>query len=289
MPENSKVAAGEVEVEERLAELQARCEQLQELANRRERQLLQAERLAKLGTLSAGIAHEINTPLTYIVGNCDLLQKQRKKLAGMLSKIELPMESQGEIQAILEAMGFFFDPIIEGTERISGIINSMVRFTRSVSGEPQPVCLQDCVDEALLLCRNALKYHMEVEVQIPPELPEVMARPQEMEQVLVNLLKNAADATEGDTGARMWIRAEATKSTVRLLLEDNGPGIPESQLEAIWKPFFSTKGGDEGIGLGLAVSRRLVEGMNGSIRVETRAEGGSRFILSLPAMSSTRE
>jgi two-component system sensor histidine kinase HupT/HoxJ len=124
-----------------------------------------------------------------------------------------------------------------------------------------------------------------VAANVPPDLPLVNGDSQQIEQVLVNLFLNAADALENQGDKRLWIEARRGENRVTITVDDNGPGIPAKAIERIWDPFFTTKGPDKGTGLGLSISKGIVEDHGGSIGVVNRAEGGARFTVELPAIA----
>lgn len=250
----------------------------------RGKQIAHADRLAKIGSLAAGIAHEINTPLTYIEGNAQLLNRLFDKITTLAAG---DAASRDQALVLFAQCQSFLDPILEGSQRISLTVRSMVKFARREL-EPKTACsMRDRIEDALRLCHNALKYHATIEKEVAPDLPDILANPPEIEQVLICLLKNAGDAVEKRPHAKVRVVAERQGDAVRVVIEDNGPGIPAELLETIWKPFFTTKG-DEGIGLGLLIAQDIVEDHEGRIWAENRPEGGARFVFELPAIASGR-
>jgi signal transduction histidine kinase len=139
--------------------------------------------------------------------------------------------------------------------------------------EMVPVSLVGCIENALILCHNALKYHVAVHKEVASGLDPVMANGQQVEQVFVNLFKNAADAMDSkDKGTLTITLAPANNGFIRCTVEDNGPGIEPQQLESIWQPFFTTKDAETGTGLGLSVSRGIIEEHQGRIWAENREQ-----------------
>lgn len=264
--------------------LKAHRDRLEELAETRARQLVHAERLSTLGTLAAGIIHEINSPLTYVLGFAETLHNDMRQLAsrmppGTSSESELPAAWQKFLKGDMEmAAG-----VVEGATRIRVIMESMRKFSRRGQAEKTPIALAGCLENALTLCRNALKYQVTVHKDLAPDLPPVLANAQQMEQVFVNLFKNAADAMTGQEKGTLTISLRRAAKIIRCTIEDNGPGIAPEQLETIWEPFFTTKNAETGTGLGLSVSRGIIEDHQGRIWAENREhETGARFVVELP-------
>jgi C4-dicarboxylate-specific signal transduction histidine kinase len=232
-----------------------------------ERRRLQAERLALLGQLTAGVAHEVGNPLAYAAVSLGLL--------------EAALQRDGTLTPeAAEALG----DARHGMDRIATLVRDLRAFSRE-----QPVCLAPCalselVDDALRVASVRFKRaRPSVTAQLPAGLPRVSADADRIRRVLLNLVVNAADAVEpqGAAGSIRLTAEEAGGGRVRLLVEDSGPGLSPEQLARLFSPFFTTKG-PAGTGLGLAVSYEYVSQCGGSLRGENRPDGpGARFILEL--------
>jgi C4-dicarboxylate-specific signal transduction histidine kinase len=264
--------------------LKAHRERMEELAETRARQLVHAERLSTLGALTAGIVHEINSPLTYLLCYADELAADMRKLA---SQMEAPEASATELVAacrsFLEKDAHLAPSVVEGANRIRMITASMRQFCCRGQVVKVPVSLAACVDNALTLCNNALKYHVAVHKEVASDLAPVMVNALQLEQVFVNLFKNAADAMDKKKKGTLAITLGRENGyMIRCTVEDNGPGIDPEQLDTIWEPFFTTKDAETGTGLGLSVSRGIIEDHHGRIWAENREEGGARFVVQLP-------
>lgn len=265
-------------------DLKSHRDRMEELAEERARQLVHAERLSTLGTLAAGIVHEIKTPLSYIICFAQVLVDDMQKLA---SRITSPEVSEVELRTachnFLERDGDAPANIAEGASRIRVILESMRKFSCRGQAEKSFVLLDDCINNALILCHNVLKYHVTVHKEVAADLPPVMANAQQLEQVFVNLFKNAADSMDEKEKGTLAITLSQTEGIIRCTVEDNGPGIQPQQLETIWQPFFTTKDAEKGTGLGLSVSRGIIEEHQGRIWAENRKQGqGARFVVELP-------
>jgi two-component system, sensor histidine kinase PhcS len=229
----------------------------------------EADQLAQVGRLAAGVAHEVNNPLAFIQANLRFLAE------------ELPRPDRSArdcLEAVNETQA--------GVVRIQQIVQDLTALARG-SADPPPREVGSCplhtvIEESMRLASVRLK-RLAVDVQVPPEVPRVRADERRLGQVLLNLLLNAADALEeaGVEGPRVTLKVHAQEERVRLVLEDNGPGFAPEHLPRLFTPFFTTKAQGKGTGLGLALSREYVEAFGGSLRAENRPEGGARFTVEL--------
>ncbi len=232
-------------------------------------QAQEADRLAQVGRLAAGVAHEVNNPLAFIQANLRFLEE------------ELPREGRSP-QDCLEAL----KETQAGVARIQQIVQDLTRLARGGAlDEPREVgsCpLPTVIEESMRLASVRLK-RLAVEVEVPAGVPPVRADARRLGQVLLNLLLNAADALEEGHVARpqVALKVQARPERVCLVLEDNGPGFKPEHLSRLFTPFFTTKAQGKGTGLGLALSREYVEAFGGALRAENRPEGGARFTVEL--------
>ncbi|WP_239470231.1 sensor histidine kinase [Archangium violaceum] len=231
-----------------------------------ERRRAQSEKLATIGRLAAGVIHEINNPVAYIRANLDFLE--REVLAHPHPSREELAEVFGETRA--------------GLERVRQIIADLRGFSRMDAEGPTACSLADVVGDAVRIARLRLEHVARVEVEVPKELPPVLAVHRRLAQVLLNLLVNAGDALDGRVGSEVRVTGGREGSRVLLRVEDNGPGFPPEVLPRLFESFFTTKGPEKGTGLGLALSRELVEQFGGSLVAENREEGGARLRLEFP-------
>ena len=222
--------------------------------------LAQAERLAAVGELAAGVAHEVNNPINTII-NCAQL-------------IDDGDDARSNCRVIIE----------EG-QRVAEIVRDLLQFARDDRDNPQPTSLADAAARSLRLIGENLKRHgIAVRVSIPDDLPPVLARPQQMQQVLLNLLINAKDALlqEPREDRRIELSARTIDDGVQVTVQDNGPGIPGALGDRVFEPFVTTKRARGGTGLGLSISKSIVEGYGGRITVESRPGEGATFRIWLP-------
>ncbi|MGA1713721.1 MAG: sensor histidine kinase, partial [bacterium] len=175
-----------------------------------------------------------------------------------------------------------------GLERIDKLMQGLNNFARSSQGEKQLHNLNDSVHLALEIADIHLKYHVMIETKLCPELSLVKVNPQQVEQVIINLLINAAHALEFEENGRVSIASFEENSRVVLTIADNGPGIPESHLQSIWQPFYTTKEEGKGTGLGLSISQILIRDNGGSISVMNGDSGGALFKIEFPLGGQNR-
>ncbi|HXU89402.1 MAG TPA: ATP-binding protein [Methylomirabilota bacterium] len=229
-----------------------------------EQQLRHSATLAVAGRLASGLAHEVGTPLNIISGRAELL----------LQSIAPDDPRRDELQVIVGQI-----------DRISAMLRSLLDTVRPVKPDIQPVVLRRVVDPLLvLLAHTARRHGVALEVSIPDDLPPVRADYNQLQQVLINVLMNAFEAARpaGRVVVSAAREARAGEHGVRIAVRDSGPGIPASFHARIFEPFFSTKPPGEGTGLGLPISRDILKGLGGDIRVDSAPGTGTTFILWLP-------
>ncbi len=229
-----------------------------------QRQLFQSEKLASVGRLAAGVAHEINNPLTGVLTYSSFLLKRA--------------EDKPEMKEDLEV-------IVRETKRCREIVKGLLDFARQSPAEKNRVALNEVVERSVQILANQLaKHKVQIAKRLASALPEIEADANQLQQVLVNLIMNASDAL-GENGGTITIssslRAHEDPPQLQLQVRDTGCGIPAENLSKIFEPFFSTKG-QKGNGLGLAIVWGIVEKHNGRIAVESKVGAGTTFTISLP-------
>lgn len=270
-------------------ELKRHRDCLAQLAEERALQLMHAERLATIGSLTAGIFHEIRNPLTHILGNVQLMQLIFKDINEDLNSY-LKGANGKEIKWLNfnQKSERFLNTIFNSGTRIQSIIDSMQMFSRRDIMEKAPLNVETCIDEALQISRF-VKFtklsgsKMAIRKKIDQPLPAVSGDHRRLCQVFTNLFNNAADAMIDSDKPVLKISAVSGKSHVRITIQDNGRGIPENSIHSIWEPFFTTKPDSMGTGLGLSITREIIEDHNGTISAENCSNGGARFIIDLPS------
>jgi len=255
---------------------------METLAQTRAQQLIHAERLSTMGLLSAGLAHEINNPLTYIHSYAEYVRDDLEALQAEFNGILNPSESTKESvdSRFLDCKESIAE-IIRGSQRIMSLVENMKHLSRADDQSRGRVDIVQCIENAMKLCQFDLKL-IQVTLDTDDVLPDIMGNRQQIEQVLINLIKNAVDAMENDPSAALILTAKMDEKSVRITVADNGPGIPEDKLSSIWEAFYTTKTDEKGTGLGLSISKGIIEDYGGSIRVSNITPHGACFTIELP-------
>lgn len=258
-------------------------------------QVLQSEKLASIGQLAAGVAHEINNPVGFVNSNLGALENYVKDLLGIIdayATIESELQSRPELFApiaaakskadlefLREDIGQLIRESKDGLDRVKRIVQDLKDFSRVGESQWQWVDLHKCLDSTLNVVWNEIKYKAEV-VKDYGALPEVECLPSQLNQVFMNLLVNAAQAI-AERG-KITISTRAEGGEVQVMVSDTGNGIAAENLSRIFDPFFTTKPVGKGTGLGLSVSYSIVARHHGRIEVESTLGQGTSFCVCLP-------
>jgi two-component system, NtrC family, sensor kinase len=230
-----------------------------------QQQLVRSEKLASLGKLSAGIAHEINNPLTGILTFSQLLMEQ------------FPPESNEHQDLKI---------ILQETIRCRNIVRGLLEFARQTAPEKSSISVHGVLEEVLHIVSNHESFqNIKLEKSYCPDLPEIVADKDQIKQVFLNIVLNASEAMGGDGSIRIGTRWISEKSTVSVEFTDNGPGIKPENLDKLFDPFFTTK--KMGTGLGLAVSYGIIKTHRGNIEASSRLGEGTTITVTLPQGSDT--
>jgi len=246
-----------------------------EFRKRMEEQMVTTEKLASLGTLAAGVAHEINNPLAIINESAGWLKLilNKEEMAGIPRKQDLEKA---------------LDKIEKGIDRARRITHQLLGFAKKDDPIFAEVNLRELVDEAVhLVNREAANKDVEIMREMDPDKSIVWSDPYLLRQVFINLLTNGIYAT--GAGGTITIRLEAVDGEINLTVRDSGKGIPKENLKKIFEPFFTTKPPGEGTGLGLFVTRGIIEKLGGTIAVESRLGQGTSFTIKLPKYRKIKE
>ena len=260
-------------------------------------QLIHTEKMASLGQLTAGIAHEIKNPLNFVNNFAEIAQEQAEEIEHILDQQQkrLSSESAHELKRVLDDLKFNTQKINEHGKRADGIIRSMLEHSRSDRGDRRPVDINKLVDDYINLAYHGVRarihgFEVEIAREYDTSVSEVVMYPQEIGRVLINLLDNAFYAvherrqTAGEPYTpRVSVATKKAGNSVEVSITDNGSGIAEAVREKIFDPFFTTKPTGSGTGLGLSLSHDIVvKGHGGMLTVESEEGSGSTFVLSLP-------
>jgi signal transduction histidine kinase len=252
-------------------------------------QLIQSEKMASLGELTAGIAHEIQNPLNFVNNFSDV----NKELAAELLE-EIRKGNGQEAEAIINDIMNNDEKILHHGRRAEAIVKSMLQHSRGSSGKKEPTDINALADEYLRLAYHGMRardktFNASMETDFDDSIGDLNIVPQEIGRVLLNLITNAfyavaekqkQDGTDYQPNVSLSTKRQGDRVEIRV--KDNGTGIPQKVLDKIFQPFFSTKPTGEGTGLGLSLSYDIVKVHGGELRVETKEGIGSNFIISIP-------
>jgi signal transduction histidine kinase len=271
-----------------------------------ERELAHGEKMALLGQLSAGVAHEINNPITYINLNMETLMDYSERLRELFEKgralVDGEPDGPDELRrrweglkawhganarratVLVEDVGRLAQETLDGGRRVADITQRLRRFSRQERQEPVEVDLEECLETALKIGWNELKSKCVVRKHYEAPVPKVKGHPNQLTQVFLNLVVNAAQAIPGR--GQVDLGLSRGDDMALITIRDSGRGITPENLDKMFTPFFTTKSAGEGTGLGLYVSMGIVEAHGGTIRAENHPEGGAVFTVELPVMEN---
>ncbi|VAX06012.1 Signal transduction histidine kinase HoxJ (hydrogenase regulation) [hydrothermal vent metagenome] len=261
---------------------------LQEL-KQAQQQLVHAEKMASLGRLVAGVAHELNNPISFVFGNMHALKRYTARICEYLVEVERHVDSPSlqqrrhdlKIDRILDDMGPLVDGTLEGAERVSDIVQDLRRY----SGVQKQACsrfdLTQLIKKAVQWVLQASRLKPQVNYQLPEQF-EIEGPKGQIHQVLVNLVQNALDAMAEQRLSELSLSCEGVEQRVRIQVRDQGPGIAVDDLAKIFEPFFTRKPVGQGTGLGLYISYGLARDLGGDLQADNHPEGGAVFTLTLP-------
>ena len=266
----------QAQLQENLVQLEQSNKELRET----QVQLVQSEKMAAMANLVAGIAHEINTPIGAITSAQDTLNRAVAKLRDILAN-EFSSEDQNgrRIEAVLQAIGEVSKVVKTGSERVAGIVESLRNFAHLDEAELKSVDIREGLDDTLRLVQHDLGNRIEV-LRNYSDVPPIVCYPARLNQVFLCLLVNAIDAIKD--GGKITISTLKRGDNLLVIVEDDGIGIGENDLDQVFEPGFTTKGVGVGTGLGLSICQRIVEDHKGEIQVESKLAEGAIFTVVLP-------
>lgn len=283
-----------------------------EAIKRNQAYLVQSEKMTSLGQLAAGVAHEINNPIGFVTSNLATLDDyvegilqlltahQELQLVVTTAQIagQLPGSVMAEVQPRLATVEKLTDEIDlefilgdlddlvteskDGLVRVADIVQNLKSFARLDEATESEFNCNDCIESALKVVWNELKYKSEVVKHLTPDLPNVWGNAGQINQVLVNLLMNAAQAMPDDANGEITLATLVDDGYVQLTVSDNGSGIPEDVRTQIFNPFFTTKPVGTGTGLGLSIVYGIIEQHKGTIALDSTMGEGTTFTIRLP-------
>ena len=242
-------------------------------------QLMQSDKLATIGLMSAGIAHELNNPLSAVKLAFSLLDSQmttlKKKLQGS------PLVSDSDDGKLFKDIQDYIRQGRQCSESMAEIVTNIRMFSRSDKGNSNPENVNQIIDSVIGVVWNAVKNKVKIEKKYS-DLPLTRCNAQQLGQVFLNLLVNASQAM--DRNGVITVRTSHDGKNIRVEISDTGHGIPKDVMERIFEPFFTTKGAEEGTGLGLSITHDIVKKHNGEITVDSTVGKGTTFTILLPVV-----
>jgi len=291
--EHERVLESEKKYRELAENLEQRVQERKKELEKTQRQLVQQEKMASIGQLAAGVAHEINNPTGFVNSNLHTLKKYHGKLIGALKIARGIFESgnapkadaflgkwkQLDLDYVLEDLPLLVDESLKGTDRIIRIVRSLSRFSHVDEDEWKWININDLLDSAVELTWNEIKHKAEL-VKDYGDIPEIKGNPSQLSQVIVNLIINSLQAIEKE--GNLSITTRPCDFGIEIQIKDDGKGISPENLSRIFNPFFTTKPVGQGTGLGLAISYEIITTHDGEIQVESELWKGTTFNIRLP-------
>ena len=257
-----------------------------------QKQLLHAEKMASVGQLAAGVAHEINNPVGYVLSNVKTLEQYLGDVKSAFSGVEDIVSSNESVRAEVEMLLHKYDVKFicsdldallkeseQGLMRVQEIVTSLKSFSHADSDEMRTADVNACLSNTLAMVNNQLKYHCKIDTDFCDDAV-LSCNAGRLSQVFANILVNAGQAIQQN--GQIKIRTVKKDTMLQIYIADNGKGIPQEHLKKLFDPFFTTKSEGEGTGLGLSISYGIVKDHDGNISVKSRQGKGTCFIISLP-------
>jgi two-component system sensor histidine kinase HupT/HoxJ len=256
---------------------------------RTQQQLLQSEKMASLGKLVAGVAHELNNPISFVLGNMHAMQRYTPRLKRYLDAVHQgttqealdKLRTELRIDHILNDLAPLLAGAAEGAERTRDIVDGLKRFSAADRDENVEFDLVGIIERSVHWVTRATPVSFKVMMNMPEEML-IFGSPGQIQQVITNLVQNASDATEALPQPELTISADVAAEKICVSFRDNGPGISVQAMNKIFDPFYTTKPVGKGTGLGLSISYGIVERHGGELTVSNSVQGGAEFKLCLP-------
>lgn len=260
-------------------------------------QIQKSEKLSSLGTLSAGIAHEIQNPLNFVINFSQMANDMVDDLTDILDEkgLDLEDEANEELADVLSTLRSYLSKIAEHGHRATDIIQGILMYSRGKADEFLPTNIQKFLKKYVWLSFHAMRanladFNVTIHEEYDPAIPEVMVIPQDLSRAVINVMNNACyavwkrqKASGDDYSPVITIKAILKGDNFEIWIEDNGIGIPEDVRQHLFTAFFTTKPVGEGTGLGLSITREIIEGKHhGKIEVESEENKFTRFVFIIP-------
>lgn len=259
------------------------ADRMQRLASSRASQLVHADRMASLGLISASVAHEINNPASFIAVNVRNIADLWPSVAAALGPDATDSDKAGAA-ALVREMPAILQEMDDGVERIRQITSELRAFSRTEHSTPRPLDVVESLEKSLRIASIRMKGHVDVDTTFPDSPPRVVADATRLEQVFLNLVLNALDAMEDVEHKRLTIQVAKSETMLDIRIRDSGSGIAPETAESLFQPFFTTKPAGKGTGLGLFISRGIVEEIGGVLLLEPPDGSGASFLVRLPIL-----
>ena len=293
---NEVILGHKEEIENQNRDLRKAFEQLKDT----QAKLVQSEKMASLGILTAGIAHEINNPINFIKGSVIAMKRALPTFFEIIQLINAADDTDSDekltlirgqikernLEEFIQKMSKLTDHIEIGVNRTTDIVKGLNSFSRSDSSDFVAANLNDCVKDTLILLTHLTKNKVTVSQDLQP-IPEIYCSPGQINQVLMNLLVNAVDAIEGE--GQIHIATWQNNNQVHLMIRDSGQGIDQENLAKIFDPFFTTKEVGKGTGLGLSITMGIIKDHQGEIKIDSEPGVGTTVKVIFPINSFTPE
>lgn len=276
-------------------------QQLNETLSRQQAQLVQTEKLAALGTLAAGIAHEINNPMAFVVSNiqalkrycssyvdlCRLVEKNQDSIPAEICEGLNDIGKKRGVEYVLNDTELIFSEVESGMVRVQDIVSNLKSFARTKPGERDHADINEAITSSLKILANELRYKCTVTTELK-ELPSIYCNLNEVSQVFLNIIHNAAQSIESEGLIDISSRYIDMQAIIQVVIKDSGAGMDEATMAQIFDPFFTNKPLGQGTGLGLSVSHGIIEALGGSIKVTSQPKKGTSFFINFPVEQRRR-
>lgn len=267
----------------------SKLKQTVKLLKSTQKQVVHNEKMVSLGQLAAGVAHEINNPLSYLSSNLETLKEYVGQYEAIIEKCGADkvasLLNPDEFSYLKEDSEALLFACLDGVMRVSEIVSNLKQFSKKGTDKFSPTNLIDVINDSLAMITNKVKYKHEVCLKHTSESLIIHGNFGQLQQVFVNLFINAIDAMP-ETGT-LDIRTECINDEVIILVKDDGIGMKSETMTRVFEPFYTTKGDSKGTGLGLSVSYAIITKHNATISVESKVNKGTTFILTFPCLSSS--